>query len=62
VEDIMPNEAFLFVPNKCIISVEHAKQSELGAIFKRPDHEALFVTNPNREDFILLVFVLYHMI
>ena len=61
-EDIEPNEAFLFVPNKCIFSVEHAKASEIGAIFNNPTHESLFVTNSYRDNFILTIFVLYEML
>ena len=61
-EDIAPNEAFLHVPNKCIISVEHAYNSEIGEIFKNPNHESLFVTNMYRESLILTMFVLYEML
>lgn len=43
-EDIAPGEVFLYIPNKCIISAEHAKLSEIGAIFK--NHDSLFVTSP----------------
>ena len=58
-EDIAPGEVFLYIPNKCIISAEHAKLSEIGAIFK--NHDSLFVTSPQREYLILLVYILYEM-
>ena len=56
-EDIQPYEAFLYIPNKLIISAEHAKQSELAPIFK--NHDSLFVSNPYREYFTVLIFVLW---
>ena len=56
-QDIQPYEAFLYVPNKLIISAEHAKQSELAPIFK--SHDSLFVTNPHREYFIVLMFIIW---
>jgi hypothetical protein len=58
----MPNEAFLYIPNKCIISVLHAQQSEIGAIFLNPQYESLFVTHQYREDITLVVYVLYELL
>lgn len=59
-EDIAPGEAFVFIPNKLIISVESARQSEIGDIFK--SHETLFVSNVDRDYLILLVFTLYERV
>lgn len=40
-----------------LISVETARNSEIGEVFK--SHETLFVTNIDRDYFTLVVFVLY---
>lgn len=56
-EEIAPGEGFLFIPNKCILSVEHARNSELSDIFK--SHDQLFVSNPHRDNLILIVFYLF---
>lgn len=55
--DIEPNEAFVYVPNKLIVSVEAARKSELSDVFR--SHDALFVSNIDRDYFILVVFVLF---
>jgi hypothetical protein len=56
-EDINENEAFLFVPNKCLITIQRAKQSEIGVIFR--NHDALFVTSRNCDHKILVVYLLF---
>lgn len=55
--DIEPREAFLFIPNKLIISVETARKSEIGEVFQ--SHDSLFVGNIQRDYFILVIFLLY---
>jgi len=56
-EDIEPNEAFLFIPNKLMLSVEHAKASELDVIFK--SHDALFRANYERDSMIMVLYLMY---
>lgn len=57
ITDIDSNEAFMHIPNKLIISVESARQSDIGDVFK--SHESLFVSNVDRDYLILVVFLLY---
>lgn len=40
-EDVEPNEAFIFIPNKILLTTQHARKSEIGAIFL--NHDALFM-------------------
>ena len=42
-EDLEKNEAILYVPNKCIISTEHARKSALAPLYEASDE--LFVLN-----------------
>lgn len=53
----MPSEAFAFIPNKLIISVQLAMQSEIGQIFK--SHDSLFLANIDRDFLILVVYIVY---
>lgn len=57
IKDLEPREAFLYVPNKCIISTEHARKSPLGPLFSV--HPSLFVTNIDRDTVILMVYLIY---
>jgi hypothetical protein len=45
-EKIGPNEAFISVPNKLLISAELARASEIAHVFK--NHESLFMTHVER--------------
>lgn len=56
-EVIEPGEAFIFIPNNLLITVEHARTSELEEVFK--SHDQLFVSSPDRDFFILIVFFLF---
>lgn len=56
-QDILPQEAIAFIPNKLIISVESARQSEIGYIFK--SHDSLFVANVDRDFLIIVLYVIY---
>ena len=56
-EDLEPREAFLYVPNKCIVSTEHARRSPIGELF--PEHPNLFVTNSDRDTTTLIVYLIY---
>lgn len=56
-EDIKHNEAFLYVPNKCLITVERARSSEIGFIFE--NHDNVFKATEDRDFLILLVFMMY---
>ena len=56
-EDIQPMEAFLYVPQKCWISLEHAKTSEIGVIFR--SHDSLFVGNYCGYQLIICTFLMY---
>ena len=40
---IKPNEVFLYVPNSLLITVESAKASEIGKVFK--NHDYIFKAN-----------------
>lgn len=55
--DIQPNEAFLFVPNKLLITVESARQSEIAEVFK--NHEQLFFTNLERDSLTVIVYLMH---
>ena len=56
-EDLTKNEAFIYVPNKCIVSTEHARRSPIGHLFD--SHRNLFVMNQDRDICILMVYVIY---
>jgi len=56
-EDLARYEPLLYIPTKCIISTEHARQSPIGHLFE--SHEALFVTNYDRDNNMLLVYLIY---
>jgi len=56
-EDISPQEAFLFVPNKLILNVQRARDSDISDIFK--NHDSLFVANVDRDFLILVLSVIY---
>jgi len=47
----------MYIPNKCIISTKHAKESSIGHLFEL--HDNLFFTNSDRDTFILLVYIVY---
>jgi hypothetical protein len=56
-EDILPQEAFLFIPNKLILNVQRARDSDISDIFK--NHDSLFVANVDRDFLILVLSVIY---
>ena len=56
-QDIEPNEALLSVPIKMMISVEGAKNSDIGEIFK--NHESIYIKNIDRDYLILITFLVY---
>jgi hypothetical protein len=56
-EPINHNEAFVYIPNKCLITVERARSSEIGFIFD--NHENIFKATEDRDFYVLLVFLLY---
>lgn len=56
-EDVQPFEAFLYVPSKCWMSIEHAKRSEIGQIYT--SHDSMFVSNYDRDQMILVLFLMY---
>ena len=56
-EDIKPLEAFVYVPIRCQMSVEHAKASEIGVMFT--NHDSLFVGNYYRDVLIVCIFLMY---
>ena len=58
-EDLGRNEAFIFVPNRCIMSTEHARKTPLGALFELDEHKNLFVTNTDRDTVILIGYLIY---
>lgn len=58
-EKIKSNEAFIFVPNKLIITIERAKFSELSYVFKA--HESVFKGDYNSDFLALLIFVMHEV-
>jgi hypothetical protein len=56
-EDIEPNEAYIYVPNKLLITVERARASEIGFIFD--NHESIFKNNEDRDFLTILLFMIY---
>ena len=55
--DIARNEPLCYIPSKCIITTEHARVSPIGHLFE--SHETLFVTNYDRDHYILMIYVMY---
>lgn len=59
-EDIAPNEAFIFVPQHFLLTVERARASvEIGHIFE--NHDSIFKANTNRDFLTLLLFMIHEM-
>ena len=56
-EDISHNEAFIFIPNKLLITIERAHASEIGHIFDK--HDSVFKVNEDRDFLTLLLFVMF---
>ena len=56
-EAIKPNEAFFFVPNAMVISVESARHSEIAEVFE--NHENLFCASVDRDSNTLVTFIIY---
>jgi len=56
-EDIAPNEVVCYVPNKCIISTETARHSEIAEIFR--SHDEVFIANQDRDYMVLVLFLMY---
>ena len=56
-EDILPNEVICYIPNKCIISTETARHSEIAEIFR--SHDDLFVANVERDFYVLVLYLMY---
>jgi hypothetical protein len=56
-EEIAHNEAFVYIPNKMLLTVERAKSSEIGNIFE--NHDSLFKANADRDFLILLVYIMH---
>ena len=56
-EDIAPNEIYVYVPNRVLITVERARHSEIGFIFEK--HQSIFKANEDRDFLVLLVFLIY---
>lgn len=57
IEDIKPDEVLIAVPTKTLISVEHARKSELSELYE--SHDALFMANSERDFLILTIFVIF---
>lgn len=55
--DLARNEALMYIPNKCIISTEHARKSQIGHLFD--NHDALFVAKDDRDQTTLIVYMIY---
>lgn len=47
----------MYIPNKCLITTEHARESPIGHLFE--SHDALFVCNNDRDTCILMVYIIY---
>ena len=56
-ENLARNEPLMYIPNKCIISTLHARDSQIGYLFDM--HDNLFVTTPERDSNILMVYMIY---
>lgn len=56
-EDLARNEPLFYLPNKCIISTDHARVSDIGYLFDC--HDALFVTNSDRDINMLIVYIMF---
>jgi len=56
-EDISVSEVITFVPNKCLITVDRAMNSEIGFIFT--NHENFFKACHERDFRRLVLFVMY---
>ena len=58
-EPLGPLEAFLFIPQKLIISEDMIKASEIGYIVKA--HPELFEDHYDQEYLVLIVFIMFEM-
>jgi len=59
-QDIHPNEAYLYVPLKLIITVDKAlKHKVLGPIYE--EHSYFFKTTEDRDYLVLLLFLMYEL-
>jgi len=58
--DITPKKAYLFVPNKMLISNISIRRSEIAHVFL--DNTKLFELNPDGEYISLVVFIIYEML
>ena len=56
-EDLARNEPIMYIPNKCIISPCHAKDSDIGYLFD--SHDNLFEANAEREQNMIIVYMMY---
>jgi hypothetical protein len=50
-------KAFIFIPNKIIISEERVRNSEIGFILS--ENEDIFTEHANSEYFILIAFIIF---
>ena len=55
--DIEYNEAFVYVPNRCLITVERARSSDIGFMFD--NHDTLYKSNPDRDFLTILTFLMF---
>ena len=58
-EDIQHNEVLIYIPNKLLITVERARNSEIGEIFD--NHDSIFKGREDRDFMTILVFMIYEV-
>ena len=56
-KDVPAHEPLCYIPSKCMITTEHARMSPIGHLLE--NHEALFVSNWDRDNNIILVYIMY---
>ena len=56
-EQIQPAETIMYIPNKCLVSTESARRSEIGEIYR--NYEDIFVANVDRDHMTLVLYLMY---
>ena len=56
-EQIHPAEAIMYIPNKCLVSTESARHSEIAEIYR--NYEDIFVANVDRDHLTLVLYLMY---
>ena len=56
-DDIQPNEAFAYIPNKLCITSEKARNSDLSVVYR--SHLDIFQNHQERDFYVMVLFLMY---